>query len=167
MTRPKKPSERTPINGKSRRRSSATLQRFQGNDLALSRAKASFLTSYREGWSIRKCAEGAGVERTTIWRWRQVDSDFDGLYRAAREDGTDVYRDLAYDQARAGNVAAIALVLRFRGALPRADQVQPEDEMDIVVGAKLTVEELVQRAVEQGVAIVPAIMDGEGIVTIK
>ena len=106
------------VNSKKRngQRNLSTLERHNADATAQAKAKASFLTRYREGWSVRSSAETAKVDRTTVWRWRQADREFDTLYRAAREDGTDIFRDLANEKAREGNVAAMALVLKWRGA---------------------------------------------------
>lgn len=135
-------------------RNNATLERHNADATARPRAKAAFLTRYREGWSVRRCAEAAGTERTTVWRWRQVDQEFDGLYRAAREDGTDIFRDLANEKAREGNVAAIALVLKMRGAFPGDLNWEGGGE-EAAVGAAFTVEDLAQRAIDRGYVSTP------------
>ncbi len=137
-----------------RQQNSATLERHNADPTALPKSKAAFLTQYREGWSVRSCAETAQVDRTTVWRWRQADREFDTLYRAAREDGTDIFRDLANEKAREGNVAAIALVLKMRGALPGDLNWEGGGE-EAAVGAAFTVEDLAQRAIERGYVSTP------------
>ncbi len=153
-----------PANSKKRngQRNLSTLERHNADATAQAKAKASFLTRYREGWSVRSSAETAKVDRTTVWRWRQVDQGFDVLYRAAREDGTDIFRDLAHEKAREGNVAAIALVLKMRGALPDDLNWEGGGE-EAAVGAAFTVEELAQRAIDRGYVVVPkALKDIDG-----
>ena len=143
-------------NGKSRRRSRnpATLEHFNSDPSALPKAKAAFLTRYREGHSVRASAEAARVDRTTVWRWRQLEQEFDALFRAAREDGTDVFRDLAHEKAKEGNVAAIALVLKMRGALPGDLNWEGGGE-ETTIGAAYTVEELAQGAIDRGYVSTP------------
>ena len=83
------------------------------------KAKAIFLLTFRTPRSVLAASEAAGVDRTTIFRWRQVDQEFDRLYRAAREDGTDAVKDVVYEQALAGNLTACGMVLKWRDAFPR------------------------------------------------
>ncbi len=152
----------------SRQRNHAALERHNADPKALGRAKAAFLTRWREGWSVRSCADVAGVDRTTVWRWRQVDQPFDKLYRAAREDGTDVFRDLAHEAARDGNVAALSLVLKMKGALP--GDLNWEGEGEETVGASTTAEDLAQRAIERGYVSAPKTVkeiDGADLVKVK
>ena len=132
------------------------------------KAKAAFLTLWRDGWSVRKCAEAAKVERTTIWRWRQQDQAFDRLYRVAREDGIDVFRDIAHEEARQHVSWAVALVLKMKGALP-GDVHWEGDQEETTIGAAFTVEDLAQRAVERGYVTAPRPVkeiDGAGIVKV-
>ena len=56
---------------------------------------------------------------------------------------------MAHVEAHGGNVAAISLVLKMKGALP-GDLHWEGDEQETAVGASLTVEDLVQRAIERG-----------------
>ena len=137
-------------------------------EAAHGKAKAAFLTLWREGWSVRKCAEAAKVDRTTIWRWRQVDRGFDKLFRAAREDGIDVFRDIAHEEARQRQSWAVALVLKMKGALP-GDLNWEGDGEDTTTGAALTVEDLAQRAIERGYVSTPKALkeiDGADIVKV-
>ena len=154
-------------NGK-RSRNPATLERLNDDPNAHGKAKTVFLLHFREGWSVRFCSDKAKVERTTIWRWRQADQTFDKLYRSAREDGTDVFRDKAHEAARDGNVAAIALVLKMKGALP-GDMNWAVGDEDTIVGAALTIEDLAQRAIERGYVSTPKALkeiDGADIVKV-
>lgn len=108
------------------------------------------------------------MDRTTVWRWRQADQEFDALFRAAREDGTDIFRDLAHEKAREGNVAAIALVLKMRGALP-GDLNWEGDGEEATIGAAFTIEDLAQRAIDLGYVSTPKAVneiDGTGIVKV-
>lgn len=153
---------------KVRNRNHASLERHNADPTAQSKAKAAFLTRFREGWSVRSCADVAQVDRTTVWRWRQVDQSFDKLYRAAREDGTDVFRDLAHIEAHGGSVAAISLVLKMKGALP-GDMNWEGEGQDTAIGAALTVEDLAQRAIERGYVSTPKALreiDGADIVKV-
>ena len=142
----------------------ATLER----EATHAKAKAAFLTLWREGWSVRKCAETAKVDRTTIWRWRQTDQAFDKLFRAAREDGIDVFRDIAHEEARLHQSWAVALVLKMKGAIP-GDLNWEGDDGDTAIGAALTVEDLAQRAIERGYVSTPKALkeiDGGDIVKV-
>ncbi len=157
----------TKKNGK-RSSNPATLERFNANPKEQAKAKAIFLTRYRDGDTVRDSAGAAGTERTTVWRWRQTDQAFDKLYRSAREDGTDVFRALANDEAKRGNVAAIALVLKMRGALP-GDMNWEGDDQETAIGAAFTVEDLAQRAIERGYVSTPKALkeiDGQDIVKV-
>lgn len=156
--------------GKSRShpRNGSTLELRSADPKSLAKAKAIFLVRFRDGDTVRDCATAAGVDRTTVWRWRQVDQPFDSLYRTAREDGTDVFRGLANDEARKGNITAIALVLKMRGALP-GDINWEGDDQETAVGAASTVEDLVKRAVERGFVSEPKALkeiEGAGIVKV-
>jgi len=136
--------------GTSLGRNHASLERRNADSKAQSKAKAAFLTRWREGWSVRSCAEIAKVNRTTVWRWRQVDQEFDALFRMAREDGTDVFRDIANEMAREKNAAALALVLKMKGALPGDLNSGLSDGEETVIGAAFTVEDLAQQAIDEG-----------------
>lgn len=123
----------------------------------------------RHGRSVLASSEAAGVDRTTIFRWRQVDQEFDRLYRAAREDGTDVIKDVVYEQALAGNLTACGMVLKWRGAFP-GDLHWEGDSEETAVGAAFTVEDLAQRAIDRGYVSTPKPLreiDGDGIVKLE
>ena len=132
---------------------------FQGeavspNPDARAKAKAIFLLTFRKPRSVLAASEAAGVDRTTIFRWRQVDQEVDRLYRVAREDGTDVIEDVVYEQALAGHLAACGMVLKWRGAFPGDLQWEGGGE-ETAVGAAFTVEDLAQRAIDRGYITVP------------
>ena len=135
-------------------RNHASLERRNADAQAHAKSKAAFLTLWREGWSVRKCAEAAKVDRTTIWRWRQADQEFDRLFRAAREDGIDVFRDIAHEEARLRTGWAVALVLKMKGALP-GDIHWEGDAEETAIGATFTIEDLAQRAIDRGYIVVP------------
>jgi len=154
-------------NGQSRR-NSASMERRNADSTAQAKSKAAFLTLWRDGWSVRKCAEAAKVDRTTIWRWRQVDQTFDALFRAAREDGIDVFRDIAHEEARKSVGWAVALVLKMKGALP-GDIHWEGDQEESTIGAAYTVEDLAKRAIERGYVATPKAVkeiDGADIVKV-
>ena len=147
------------------RRTNASLEHKERD--STKKAKAAFLTQFREGWSILFCSSNASVNRSTVWRWRQVDQPFDKLYREAEQDGIDIYRDLAHVEAKKGNVAAIGLVLKMKGALP--GDLNANESVDVAIGAAFTVEDLAQRAIDRGYVSTPKALkeiDGTDIVKV-
>ena len=157
-------SNPAPANGRKpgNPRNSATLQRHNADPGARAKAKAIFLLTFRRPASVLAASEAAGVDRTTIFRWRQQDLDFDQLYRDAREDGTDVIKDVVYGQALGGNLTACSMVLKWRGAFP--GDLHWEGGEDQGRKPDFTVEELAQRAIDRGYITAPRTLkeiDGE------
>ena len=106
---------------------------------------ATFLVDYADGHSVTYSATRAGVNRRTIWRWRQEDPTFDEAFQDAREQGTDKYEEKLYDLAMQGNVTAITWGLRMRGRFGGPQVIQdPDGPVDA------SVEELAQRALDHG-----------------
>ena len=145
---------------------SATLERHNADPDARAKAKAIFLVIFRKPASVLAASEAAEVDRTTIFRWRQQDTDFDQLYKDAREDGTDVIKDVVYEQALTGNLVACSMVLKRRGAFP--GDLHWDGGEDQGRKPDFTVEELAQRAIDRGYVSVPKALkeidgDGDGI----
>lgn len=69
--------------------------------------RAAFLEAYARGGRIKDAADEAGVDRTTILRWRREDPDFAKLVADAEELGTQLLEDEAYRRAFAGVEEAV------------------------------------------------------------
>ena len=133
------------------------------------KAKAKVLLAKRRPASLLKAADEAGVDRTTVFRWRQNDPEFDRLYRAAKADGIDVIRDVVYEQALDGNLMACNMILRWEGVFPGDLHGEAGGE-EVAIGAAFTVEDLAQRAIDRGYIVVPKSpkeIDGADLVKVK
>ena len=124
-------------------------------------AMARFLVEYADGHAVKHCAQVAGVDRVTIWRWRRIDPEFSEAFDLAQDDGSDEYEELLFTQARTGNVAAILGALRMRGRGPITGPVPPNNPFgrnpsDTFQDDSTTVEELAQHARDLGYIIPPA-----------
>lgn len=64
--------------------------------------KAIFVLALRDGHSVKKAAEAAGVTRATCYRWRADDPHFEFDWDEAVEEGTDTLEDEAMRRARDG-----------------------------------------------------------------
>ena len=77
------------------------------------RKKSAFLEAFRAQGIVYRAAATAGVDRGTIWRWRQDDPEFDRACKAALEDSTDTLETSLYERALTekgmpGVIAALA-----------------------------------------------------------
>ena len=131
------------------------------------KGKAIVLTVLREPEPIMVAADRAGVHRSTVTRWRQSDTEFDAQVKDAVLDGADVLISLLFQEARSTdpiNRQAIMDALRVMGVLEGANANRRglgEDRTP-----DFAIEELAQRALEQGFASTPKplkVIDGDRI----
>ena len=73
-----------------------------------------FLSLISEGHSPSYSARQVGVHPTTPYRWRRAIPSFAAAWAEAYEFGGDTWEDFLYDQAKSGNVGAIAIGLKMR-----------------------------------------------------
>ena len=76
--------------------------------------KAAVIESLLGGVLVSQAAKAAGVDRVTVWRWRQHDEQFDAAYDAAMLSRIATIEDALYTQAVKGNVGAMCFWLANR-----------------------------------------------------
>jgi transposase-like protein len=114
--------------------------------LTVSKCKRLFLESLRQGSSITRAAEHAGMgSRQTAYDWRSTDHDFSLAWDDAIESGTDRLEDEAYRRAHDG----VAKPIVFQGAISREDdiayrkrlitegQIEDSDQINLLSGPAL------------------------------
>ncbi len=133
------------------------------------KGKAIVLTMLRLPEPIMVAADKAGVHRSTVTRWRVADSEFDAQVKDAVLDGADVLISLLFQEARSTdpiNRGAIMDALRVMGVLEGANANRRHlDDRTPDFG----VEELAQRAIEQGYVSTPKplkVVDGDKLVKV-
>ena len=75
-------------------------------------AKEQFLTAHTVGMSVVNAARYAGVDRRTIYRWRDKDPEFAKAWREAREGLVEDLEMEAYKRAFKGNDRLLMFLLR-------------------------------------------------------
>ena len=116
------------------------------------KGKAIILTTLRIPEPLMVAADRAGVHRSTVGRWRDEDAEFDAQVKDAVLDGADVLVSVLFEEARKGNVPAINLALRVMGIIDGVSSSRRELEDRI---PDFNIEELAQRAIEQGYVSTP------------
>lgn len=98
----------------------------KGGDVA--RKKALYVRLLRAGWQKGAAAREVGVDRTTIWRWRKTDAEFNAACEEAEAAAIEAVEDALYRAALQGNVTAIQVILYNRAPDRWADRrsVKPE-----------------------------------------
>jgi len=76
--------------------------------------KPVFLSVFREGGSVRRAAEVAGIHRTTAYKAADSDEQFNTAWRAAEEDFVDLVEAEAVRRAFAGSDRLLELLLKSR-----------------------------------------------------
>lgn len=76
-------------------------------------AQARFCAHLRDGYSITAAASVAGVDRRTVYRWREDDPAFADEWDDAYASRGDWYEDRNRDAAASGQMAAILNGLRI------------------------------------------------------
>lgn len=92
----------------------------KGGDVA--RKKALYVRLLRAGWLRGAAAREVGVDRTTIWRWRKADPEFDRACQEAEAAAVEAVEDALYRAALDGNVTAIQVILYNRAPERWADR---------------------------------------------
>ena len=75
-------------------------------------AKENFLEAHKLGMSVVKAALMAGVERRTVYRWRDKDPEFARAWREAREGLVEDLEMEAYRRAFKGNDRLLVFLLK-------------------------------------------------------
>ncbi len=81
-------------------------------ELETRRAKERFLEAHRMGVSVVDAARLAGVERRTVYRWRDKDPEFAKAWREAREGMVEDLEMEAYKRAFKGNDRLLMFLLK-------------------------------------------------------
>lgn len=92
----------------------------KGGDVA--RKKAMYVRLLRAGWLRGAAAREVGVDRTTIWRWRKADPEFNRACEEAEQAAIEAVEDALYRAALQGNVTAIQVILYNRAPDRWADR---------------------------------------------
>lgn len=71
-----------------------------------------FLELFRATGNVRLAADGAGIDRTTVYARADRDPAFDAAWRSAADDATDLLLAEARRRGLAGSDALLALLLR-------------------------------------------------------
>ena len=75
-------------------------------------AKERFVEAHKKGMSVVNAALAAGVERRTIYRWRDRDPEFAKAWREAREGMVEDLEMEAYKRAFGGNDRLLMFLLK-------------------------------------------------------
>lgn len=76
----------------------------------------SFLESLRSGVSVLKASKAAGIDYTTIWRWRKKYKVFDSQVLAILDSRTQIVEDALFMNAATGNLGAQIFWLKNRAS---------------------------------------------------
>ncbi len=74
------------------------------DEKAAAEIKIKFLTELRETCNVGKAAENAGVDRSTIRRWRNADEKFAGQVDQAKKDAVEALEDEVHRRAFQGTL---------------------------------------------------------------
>jgi hypothetical protein len=77
-------------------------------------SEARFLDALRKAKSIGAAAHAAGVDRRTVYRWREADAAFGECWDEAWDVGTDHLEDIALRAAQRGSERVLIALLRSR-----------------------------------------------------
>jgi hypothetical protein len=76
--------------------------------------KQKFLAALAIGNAPNRAAKVAGVDRSTAFKWKKSDSEFEALWDAAVDASLDDVEDVLYKAAKAGEAWAIEFILKWR-----------------------------------------------------
>lgn len=121
MTKAKKPPTDGPTNAGAKKPAgedvpvgSDRLRKPQVRPADIPEAKAMFLQSLRDGWSVTRSAKKAFISREAAYSWRNEDLVFRRAWDDAYESGTDWYEDKAREGAKQLEPRLIDITLRAR-----------------------------------------------------
>jgi hypothetical protein len=108
------------------------------------RKRKRFLELVRDGYSIVKASEAAGIPRKTVYRWRNADPDFAAEWDEAWEQGADVLEDDLLERTKTSD---LLLIFALKGRRPARyrDNVRHEVDARISVTVEDARAELVSR----------------------
>ena len=86
--------------------------------------KTAFLAALSKGWSVSRAAQEAGVDRTTVYKWRDRSKTFAAQWREAVENGTDLLEDIAHKRAFEGSDTLLIFMLKARRPEKYKDRVE-------------------------------------------
>ena len=75
-----------------------------------------FLESLRRGVSVLKASKTAGIDYSTIWRWRKKYKIFDSQVLAILDSRTQIVEDALFMNAASGNITAQIFWLKNRAS---------------------------------------------------
>ena len=74
--------------------------------------KKRFIEALTLNGTVYHAAKAAGVSRQTVYRWREEDAEFAGLWEEAIENAVDEVENTIYQQAVGGNTLAAIFYLK-------------------------------------------------------
>lgn len=77
--------------------------------------KAKFLALYAQTFNVAKASEGAGIHRSTAFRWRKSDLKFATSLHDVEESMLDEAESKLMELVRSGNLQAVKFLLRTKG----------------------------------------------------
>jgi len=96
--------------------------------------KEGFLESLDNGVSILKASKGAGVDYSTIWRWRRDDSEFDEKITAIMDSRIMIVEDALFLNAAKGNLGAQIFWLKNRSGGRWKDKTEEDVTLNVKGG---------------------------------
>ena len=120
LNRKKHATSKTSLKKKNARRRGA---RYDDESRAASKSR--FLAAHGAGASTRKAALIAGVDRATIYRWRDEDPDFAQAWRESRDKTMEDLEVRAYKRAIEGNDRLLMFLLKSHMPLTYNKRQQP------------------------------------------
>jgi transposase-like protein len=112
---------------------------------------ASFIKSIESGSSVLKASKAAGIDYSTIWRWRKKYKEFDEQILAIMDSRTQMVEDALFINAARGNLGAQIFWLKNRSGGRWKDKQEIEHTGKIDLNKEETNEliDLAERAIEQ------------------
>lgn len=77
-----------------------------------SKRRQAVLDQLRQGWSIQRACDAAGISRQAYYNWRDADQGFAQEADAARESGVDHLEDVARERALADSDTLLIFMLK-------------------------------------------------------
>jgi len=96
--------------------------------------KEGFLESLDNGVSILKASKGAGVDYSTIWRWRRDDPEFDTKVTAIMDSRIMIVEDALFLNAAKGNLGAQIFWLKNRSGGRWKDKTEEDVNLNVKGG---------------------------------
>jgi hypothetical protein len=82
------------------------------------RARATFLRILEATCNVSEGARAAGVDRRTVYRWREADEDFAAAWQEAEDAAADKLEQIAFERATSGQSDRMLEVL-LKGHRPK------------------------------------------------